>query len=180
MIQVYNEVCYTTLQYRFVTDEVSTCTTTGVDRQLVYQELYQHKACGQCSTASLTDLSASVPAVKDRQGPKVDVTMSRVPDPASIPVDKDRGLPQTMWRIDRLREMTYTQFWHLIQERQIERVCSHVVVVAAAHNPSGNMAASCSLSMCSWSMKHSLQECSSLSKHAFAALKTATHTYGVG
>ena len=73
-------------------------------------------------------------AVKDRQGPKVDVTMSRVPDPASIPVDKQRGLPQTMWRIDRLREMTHTQFWHLVQERQIERVCSHTLVAAAAHN----------------------------------------------
>lgn len=72
-------------------------------------------------------------AVKDRLGPKVDVTMSRVPDPASIP-EPGLGLPQTMWRIDRLREMTYTQFWHLIQERQIDRVCSHTVwAVAACH-----------------------------------------------
>lgn len=74
-------------------------------------------------------------AVKDRQGPKVDVTMSRVADPASIP-EPGTGLPQTMWRIDRLREMTYTQFWHLIQERQIVRVCSNTVSAAAACNPS--------------------------------------------
>lgn len=61
-----------------------------------------------------------------RKGPKVDLTRSRVPDPASIPADKSsESLPQTMWRIDRLREMTYTQFWQLIQEQQIERVCSY-------------------------------------------------------
>lgn len=42
-----------------------------------------------------------------------------------IPVDASaEDLPETMWRIDRLKELTYTQFWHLIQERSIERVCS--------------------------------------------------------
>lgn len=62
-------------------------------------------------------------AVELRKGPKVDVTKSRVQDPASIPLDSSvRSLPQTMWRVDRLREMTYTQFWQLIQERQIARV----------------------------------------------------------
>ncbi|KAL0023679.1 hypothetical protein WJX79_000645 [Trebouxia sp. C0005] len=62
-------------------------------------------------------------AVELRKGPKVDLTKSRVPDPKSIPVDSaSRKLPQTMWRVDRLRDMTYTQFWHLIQERQIARV----------------------------------------------------------
>ncbi|DBA75980.1 TPA: hypothetical protein ACH3X2_008914 [Trebouxia sp. C0005] len=70
-------------------------------------------------------LAAAAPdtPVELRKGPKVDLTKSRVPDPKSIPVDSaSRKLPQTMWRVDRLRDMTYTQFWHLIQERQIARV----------------------------------------------------------
>ncbi len=37
-----------------------------------------------------------------------------------------------MWRVDRLRDMTYTQFWHLIQERQIARVSDHPLHVTAA------------------------------------------------
>ncbi|KAL3153794.1 hypothetical protein ABBQ32_013378 [Trebouxia sp. C0010 RCD-2024] len=62
--------------------------------------------------------------VKDRKGPKIDPTISRVPDPDRVPVHATiaSGLPQTTWRIDRLKEMTYTQFWHLIQEGSIERV----------------------------------------------------------
>ncbi len=28
----------------------------------------------------------------------------------------------TAWRPDKLKEMTYTQFWRLIQQRQIDRV----------------------------------------------------------
>ncbi|KAL0023671.1 hypothetical protein WJX77_011852 [Trebouxia sp. C0004] len=70
-------------------------------------------------------LAAAAPdtPVEMRKGPKVDLTVSRVPDPKSIPADStSRRLPQTMWRVDRLRDMTYTQFWHLIQERQIARV----------------------------------------------------------
>lgn len=61
--------------------------------------------------------------VKDRKGPKIDPNVSRAPDPNMIPVDASaEDLPETMWRIDRLKELTYTQFWHLIQERSIERV----------------------------------------------------------
>ena len=35
------------------------------------------------------------------------------------------GLAQvgTAWRPDKLKEMTYTQFWHLVQQRQIDKVC---------------------------------------------------------
>ena len=58
-----------------------------------------------------------------RPGIKVDTTKSQVPDPNSIPAKGSKALPATIWRVDRLREMTYTQFWQLIQERQIERVC---------------------------------------------------------
>jgi hypothetical protein len=34
------------------------------------------------------------------------------------------GLAQvgTAWRPDKLKEMTYTQFWHLVQQRQIDKV----------------------------------------------------------
>jgi len=72
-------------------------------------------------------------AVELRKGPKVDLTKSRVLDPKSIPVDSaSRKLPQTMWRVDRLRDMTYTQFWHLIQERQIARVSNRPLHVRAA------------------------------------------------
>ncbi len=72
-------------------------------------------------------------AVELRKGPKVDLTKSRVLDPKSIPVDSaSRKLPQTMWRVDRLRDMTYTQFWHLIQERQIARVSDCPLHVRAA------------------------------------------------
>ena len=28
----------------------------------------------------------------------------------------------TAWRPDKLKEMTYTQFWHLVQQRQIDKV----------------------------------------------------------
>ncbi len=72
-------------------------------------------------------------AVELRKGPKVDLTKSRVLDPKSIPVDStSRKLPQTMWRVDRLRDMTYTQFWHLIQERQIARVSDSPLRIRAA------------------------------------------------
>lgn len=30
----------------------------------------------------------------------------------------------TAWRPDKLKEMTYTQFWQLVQQRQIDKVCS--------------------------------------------------------
>lgn len=67
----------------------------------------------------------------------MDLTKSRVPDPKSIPVDSaSRKLPQTMWRVDRLRDMTYTQFWHLIQERQIARVSNCLLHVKSGRTAS--------------------------------------------
>lgn len=29
---------------------------------------------------------------------------------------------QSAWRVDKLKDMTYTQFWNLIKERQVEKV----------------------------------------------------------
>eukprot|EP00887_Chlorella_sp_A99_P003366 scaffold26.g3366.t1 len=53
--------------------------------------------------------------------PVKDPARSTVPSPADIPSDKELekvGL-QTAWRPDKLREMTYTQFWELVRERQV-------------------------------------------------------------
>ena len=57
----------------------------------------------------------------------MDVTKSLVRDPNDVPAAKSPELETvvTSWRPDKLKDMTYTQFWQLISERQIERVrCS--------------------------------------------------------
>ncbi|CAG9461153.1 unnamed protein product [Pedinophyceae sp. YPF-701] len=54
-----------------------------------------------------------------KKGNKTDPTQALIPDPESIPADKQdaakRGIgkpwPMTAWRTDKLRDMTYTQFW---------------------------------------------------------------------
>ena len=33
-------------------------------------------------------------------------------------------VPQTAWRTDRMKDMTYTQFWHLVRERRVDKVGS--------------------------------------------------------
>ena len=38
--------------------------------------------------------------------------------------DPDYSAPGTAWRTDTYWEMTYTQFWHLIQQKQIDKVHS--------------------------------------------------------
>ena len=76
--------------------------------------------------------------MEKRKGPRVDWTKSRVPDPRKIPVERgaiyakvnnnpmakpaDPDFPETMWRLDRLRRLTYTQFLQLVQEGHIQRV----------------------------------------------------------
>ena len=59
-----------------------------------------------------------------KKGKRVDVTRSLVHDPNSLPAPESREQKAvcTAWRPDKLREMTYTQFWQLISERQIDRV----------------------------------------------------------
>ena len=54
----------------------------------------------------------------------MDVTKSLVRDPGEVPDAKspDLEVVVTAWRPDKLKDMTYTQFWQLISERQIDRV----------------------------------------------------------
>jgi hypothetical protein len=48
------------------------------------------------------------------------VTKSTVPDPAVW--DNLKRPPQTAWRVDRMKNMTYTQFWQLVKERRVDKV----------------------------------------------------------
>lgn len=60
-----------------------------------------------------------------RYGPKIDLTVSKVLNPRTIPHKGTMGyqeLPESLWRPDRLRDMTYTQFWVLISEGRIHKV----------------------------------------------------------
>jgi hypothetical protein len=74
---------------------------------------------------SLTPPGPSVPADESKGGKPVPFPgKSLVVDPTKIPsVEemKNMGI-QTAWRPDKLKEMTYTQFWSLVKERQIEKV----------------------------------------------------------
>ena len=64
--------------------------------------------------------------MEPKKGKKVDPLKMLVADPRSIPMkgDPDYSAPGTAWRTDKYREMTYTQFWHLIQQKQIDKVRS--------------------------------------------------------
>ena len=50
----------------------------------------------------------------------MDVLKSQVTDPGVY--DKQENPPQTAWRIDRMKNMTYTQFWQLVKERRVDKV----------------------------------------------------------
>lgn len=49
---------------------------------------------------------------------------SRVMDPNSIPSNKEieKMALQSAWRLDKLKDMTYTQFWNLVSEGHIESI----------------------------------------------------------
>lgn len=53
-----------------------------------------------------------------------DPSKSRVPDPTSIPSNKEieKMALQSAWRPDKLKDMTYTQFWNLVEEGHVESV----------------------------------------------------------
>ena len=61
--------------------------------------------------------------------------MTGVMDPTVVPEEKDLQIG-SMWRLDKLKEMTYTQFWHLVQQRQIDRVRSQSRMQPPAAAPS--------------------------------------------
>lgn len=59
-------------------------------------------------------------AAPKKKGKAVDVLKSQVTDPGVY--DKLDAPPQTAWRIDRMKNMTYTQFWQLVKERRVDKV----------------------------------------------------------
>jgi cell division protease FtsH len=52
-----------------------------------------------------------------------DPLKSKVPDPSTIPPNSEieKMALQSAWRPDKLKDMTYTQFWNLVGERQVEK-----------------------------------------------------------
>jgi cell division protease FtsH len=53
-----------------------------------------------------------------------DPSKSRAPDPTAIPSNKEieKMALQSAWRPDKLKDMTYTQFWNLVEEGRVESV----------------------------------------------------------
>lgn len=53
-----------------------------------------------------------------------DPSRSRAPDPSAIPSNKEieKMALQSAWRPDKLKDMTYTQFWNLVEEGRVESV----------------------------------------------------------
>ena len=56
----------------------------------------------------------------------MDVTESLVQDPAAW--DNVKVQPQTAWRVDRMKNMTYTQFWQLVKERRVDKVSARILM----------------------------------------------------
>lgn len=76
-------------------------------------------ACRTCTEVWLQVLFFCAAAPK-KKGKKVDVLKSQVTDPGVY--DNLAAPPQTAWRIDRMKNMTYTQFWQLVKERRVDKV----------------------------------------------------------
>lgn len=70
-------------------------------------------------------LSTSIwSAVKEKKGKKADRLESRVPDPAKWDTADSQTPPvQTLWKPEKMKKLTYTQFWNLVKERKVDRVC---------------------------------------------------------
>lgn len=58
-------------------------------------------------------------AAPKKKGKKLDWLKSFVPDPKVW--DSVKVPPQTAWRLDRMKNMTYTQFWQLVKERRVDQ-----------------------------------------------------------
>jgi len=58
-----------------------------------------------------------------KKGRKVDPYASVVPDPDDIPDESSEEAQKvmSMWRLDKLKEVTYTQFWQLVRDGHVER-----------------------------------------------------------
>lgn len=68
----------------------------------------------------LVDGGFCMRAAPKKLGKKVDITKSQVADPGAW--DAVKVAPQTAWRTDRMKNMTYTQFWQLVNERRVDKV----------------------------------------------------------
>ena len=65
-------------------------------------------------------------AVKVKKGKKVNRKESRVPDPAKWDTAEQQSPPvQTLWKPDKMKKLTYTQFWNLVREGKVEQVSLH-------------------------------------------------------
>lgn len=72
-----------------------------------------------------------------RKGKKIDPMKSFVADPK---VWDTKKVPQTGWRFDLMKRMTYTQFWNLVRERRIDKVSPSLnlsTVCASLRRPFG-------------------------------------------
>jgi len=69
-----------------------------------------------------------------KKGKKVDPYASFVPNPADIPDEESKEAQKvmSMWRLDKLKDVTYTQFWILVREGHIEKV--HLVNLVPSQN----------------------------------------------
>lgn len=84
----------------------------------------------QCHAIAEQDNSGSdsccyVIAVKEKKGKKVDRLESRVPDPANWDT-AEAQVPavQTLWKPEKMKKLTYTQFWNLVKEHKVDKVGS--------------------------------------------------------
>ncbi|KAK9813430.1 hypothetical protein WJX73_008508 [Symbiochloris irregularis] len=61
--------------------------------------------------------------VKEKKGKKVDRLESRVPDPANWDTAEAQVPPvQTLWKPEKMKKLTYTQFWNLVKEHKVDKV----------------------------------------------------------
>lgn len=60
-----------------------------------------------------------------KKGKKYDVQSSVVPDPDIVPANDSADAKALMsnWRMDKLKDVTYTQFWALVREGHVSKVC---------------------------------------------------------
>ena len=65
-----------------------------------------------------------------KKGRKVDPYVTMVPNPDDIPDEKSDAVKNvmSMWRVDKLKDLTYTQFWQLVRDGHIKQVTGQWMV----------------------------------------------------
>ena len=79
-----------------------------------------------------THLCAFGYAAKEKKGKKFNTMESQVIDPNDW--DHPEFRPMTAWRVDRMKDMTYTQLWFLIREHQIDKVSYQITPSQPLHS----------------------------------------------